>query len=298
MANAMSVTSSSPMSLKQTSVVGLVSMVAVLHSHIYWFYSVMYIAYNKMSPDNKASNRRWRSYQGKIKHSNKRNLSHKKSEKRLSIISSAKPTSSTLLLKKSVPLLKALETYPSAKKQSFDIRQFIKAERKTPKRIHSTGHMKFSESKLQPLIEVDTRQQVPMVVVSSSDDEVITGKLTNQIGRKRSNSKRDKALILLRSTFHRSSSNNSNKENLTATTTTSLSSEEQQVPAPVPKKRRRRNTLLGITRKFSARNNSSSSFSQKQSSSEESLPSIQSEPTKKESRSKLFRSLPLWKNKK
>ncbi|KAI8881121.1 hypothetical protein K501DRAFT_286524, partial [Backusella circina FSU 941] len=233
MAHAMSVASRPSSSLKQISVVGLVSMVAVLHSHIYWFYSVMYIAYNKMSPNGRPTKTRWRSYQGKIKHSTK--SAHKQREKRLSVVSPVIPVSTALLLKKSIPILKSLETYPSAKKQSFDFRQFIKSERKVPKRIRSTGQMGCFDSKLQPLVEV------PTIVVSSSDDEVFASKHTTKMGRKRSNSKRDKALILLRSTFQR---NNSSKENVTSMS----SDEQQQNPTPAPKKRRRRNTLLGITR--------------------------------------------------
>lgn len=271
----MSVSSRPSSSLTHTSVVGLVSMVAVLHSHIYWFYSVMYIAYNKISVNDRPTTTRWRSYQGKIKHSKKR--CPKKRENRLSVVSPA--VSTALLLKNSAPILKSLETYPSVKKQPFDIRQFIKAERKIPKRIRSAGNMGCYDSKLQPLVEV------PTIVALLSDDEA--AKPTTQMGRKRSNSKRDKALILLRSTFQR---NNNSKE-----TVTSMSSDEQQ---QAPKKRRRRNTLLGITRKFSARNHSSSSFHQKQSNSEESLPCTQSEPIAKKEPRKLFRSLPLWKSKK
>jgi hypothetical protein len=234
----------------------------------------MYIAYNKISVNDRPTTTRWRSYQGKIKHSKKR--CPKKRENRLSVVSPA--VSTALLLKNSAPILKSLETYPSVKKQPFDIRQFIKAERKIPKRIRSAGNMGCYDSKLQPLVEV------PTIVASLSDDEAV--KPTTKMGRKRSNSKRDKALILLRSTFQRSNS----KE-----TVTSMSSDEQQ---QTPKKRRRRNTLLGITRKFSARNHSSSSFHQKQSNSEESLPCTQSEPIAKKESRKLFRSLPLWKSKK
>ncbi|CEG81345.1 hypothetical protein RMATCC62417_15560 [Rhizopus microsporus] len=49
-----------PMKTKNLSTIGVLSIVALLHSHIYWFYSIIYIVYSKMSVQDRKRPRRLR----------------------------------------------------------------------------------------------------------------------------------------------------------------------------------------------------------------------------------------------
>ncbi|KAF1802657.1 hypothetical protein V8B55DRAFT_1481868 [Mucor lusitanicus] len=293
--------------IKQMSVIGL-SVYAVVHSHLYWVYSILYIAYHQITPHKKPLNNcRWKfpdHTQKKSKrkhphqkHSKKKSLTHKPK----AIIPSTKPKTAVIalatkttpiddakhaLVQQKVPLLHAFRTFPSSSgKNPLNIHQLIKSHRKIPKRSNSTGHL-INEVSLPPSL-VNSEED------TSSDDSSIHIQTLSPI-------KRNRALGLLRSTFHRSNSTGQLKQGLNSSFS-SLSEDEGVVV--IEAKKRKRDTLFGITRKFSSRKNvptlaTTTTAAAAGQHPEEVSPSSEtknSSSTTTTTRSKLFRNMPSWK---
>lgn len=306
--------------MKDISVLGFVSFAAVVHSHLYWVYSIIYIAYHKITPNDEISPViKWRSKQFKQnddnsvqntlitsskkkkkvhRHSRKKSLTSKPKSVIMPTIAPSKVTVVTsgttvdALLSSApkqhrVPLLHALRTFPSpssSAKQShpFNIHQLIKSQRKMPKRSSSTGELNKAVSSLPALIEVETR---------NSEDSFSSGSGTDSLAP---TSKKNRAMGLLRSTFHRSLSTDTMMVNRASSSYSSLS-EEETVNAVVVAKTRKRDAIFSLTRKFSARRTNNTNDSRP---SETAFESSGIDDIKKQQRMKLFRSLPSWKKEK
>jgi hypothetical protein len=258
--------------------IGIVSFAAVVHSHLYWVYSIIYIAYHKISPHQheERTTLRWKS--GKFqqqqpedkkskRHSRKKSLTNKPKAVIIPTTSKHK-TIATAETSSRKPLLKAFRTFPSpsSTKQSFNIHQLIKSQRKTRQRSPSDV--------LPALVEVSSRSSAEEDTSSCNSTELEEEEL---IFVATSNTKRNRALGLLRSTFHRS---HSTGQLLQQTNSFSSLSEDEFFDSN-KKKTRKRDAILGITRKFSGRR----------------IPSVDDTviDDDKKSRAKLFRSLSSWK---
>lgn len=316
--------------MKELSVLGIVSFAAVVHSHLYWVYSIIYIAYHKITPNEETSPvMKWRSKQQfkqndslqntlitaaskkkkKVhRHSRKKSLTNKPKSVIMPTIASPKValvTSGTTvdaLLSSApkqhrVPLLHALRTFPSpSAKQShptFNIHQLIKSQRKMPKRSSSTGELNKDGCSLPALMEVETRNSEDSFSSGSGTDSSLTPASGG------SSSKKSRAMGLLRSTFHRSLSTDTMMINRASSSYSSLS-EDENVIAVVAAKKRKRDAILGLTRKFSGRRATASSNNSPILLSSETVviesPGV--DDIKKQQRMKLFRSLPSWKKEK
>ncbi|KAK4514844.1 uncharacterized protein ATC70_002449 [Mucor velutinosus] len=307
MSDATKITKKNDDKIKQMSVIGL-SVYAVVHSHLYWVYSILYIAYHQITPHKKPLNAaKWRfpdSTHKKSKkkhphqkHSKKKSLTHKPK----AIIPSTKPKTAVIALttktthiddakhalvqqQQKVPLFHALRTFPSSSsKNPLNIHQLIKSHRKIPKRSNSTGHLNAHEALLPPSL-VNSEED------TSSDESSIHIQTLSP-------NKRSRALGLLRSTFQRSNSTGHLKQGLNSSFS-SLSEDEEVV---IEVKKRKRDTLFGITRKFSSRKNvptlatttTTTTAAADQHPKETSPPSETKNSTT--TRSKLFRNMPSWK---
>jgi hypothetical protein len=301
--------------MKQMSVIGFVSFAAVVHSHLYWVYSIIYIAYHKITPNDEMASPsiKWRSKQFKkdanstIITTNKKKKVHRHSRKKSLtnkpksvIMPTVAPTKVTMITSNSVdallsstpkqhrvPLLQAFRTFPSpnttAKQNSlFNIHQLIKPQRKLPKRSSSTGQLNKVNSSLSTLMEVETRK---------SEDSCYSSHSSGAESSTHYTSKRHRAMGLLRSTFQRSVSTDSviHKSN----SFSSLSEEENIVVIATTTKKRNRDSIFGLTRKFSSRKNN-----KEEPSCSETLVVESSVEDVKKQRTKLFRSLPSWKKEK
>ncbi|GAN01734.1 hypothetical protein MAM1_0011c01169 [Mucor ambiguus] len=293
--------------IKQMSVIGL-SVYAVVHSHLYWVYSILYIAYHQITPHKKPlTSARWRlpdnthkkskKKHPHLKHSKKKSLTHKPK----AIIPSTKPKTAVVALatkttdiddakhalvqQQKTPLFHALRTFPSSSsKNPLNIHQLIKSHRKIPKRSNSTGQLNTHAASLPPSLvgsEEDT----------SSDESSIHIQILSP-------TKRNRALGLLRSTFHRSSSTGHLKQGLNSSF--SSLSEDEGVVTEV--KKRKRDTLFGITRKFSSRKNvptlattTTTTTAAADQHPEEASPLSETKNSTTTTRSKLFRNMPSWK---
>ncbi|KAI9259126.1 hypothetical protein EDC94DRAFT_612414 [Helicostylum pulchrum] len=258
--------------MKQMSVLGFVSVAAIIHSQLFWVYSIIYIAYHKITPAEETRTLRWRPKKDiptkKKRHHRKKSLT---SNKKTVIIPAIIPTKGTVVINlgttntltqsQRVLPLQSFHTIPSTTKQAPMI---IKSQRKLLLRSSSTGQLNMSS--LPALIEVDTRSSEESSVCSSTNEEHV--------------SKRDRAIDLLRSTFRRSHSSNSllRKSN---SFSSSFSSEEDIVV--VEEKRRKRDAILGIRRKLSVKVIAHHSNI------------LADEDTKEPAKPKLFRNLPSWK---
>lgn len=304
MSDATKITKKNDDKIKQMSVIGL-SVYAVVHSHLYWVYSILYIAYHQITPHKRPlSAPRWKfpdSTHNKSKkkhphqrHSKKKSLTHKPK----AIIPSTKPKTAVVALttkttnmdkakdalvqQQKVPLFHALRTFPSS--SSKNIHQLIKSHRKIPKRSNSTGHMRSNEALLPPSL-VNSEED------TSSDESSIHIQTLSL-------SKRNRAIGLLRSTFHRSNSTGHLKQGLNSSFS-SLSDEDEGVV--IGAKKRKRDTLFGITRKFSSRKNvptlATTTKAAAAAADEHLVETSPSAETKNNNttRSKLFRNMPSWK---
>ncbi|GAA5810124.1 hypothetical protein MFLAVUS_003543 [Mucor flavus] len=256
--------------MKQMSVLGFVSVAAIIHSQLFWVYSIIYIAYHKITPAEESQTLRWKPKKDipskKKRHHRKKSLTSKKSVVIPTIIPTKGTvvinlgTTNTLTQSQRAPPLQSFHTIPSTAKQAPVM---IKSQRKLLLRSSSTGQLNMSS--LPALIEVDTRSSEESSVCSSTNEEHV--------------SKRDRAIDLLRSTFQRSHSSNSilRKSN---SFSSSFSSDEGIVV--VEEKRRKRDAILGIRRKLSVKFIAHSNI-------------LAEEDTKKPTKPKLFRNLPSWK---
>ena len=273
--------------IKNLSVIGFVSFAAVVHSHIYWVYSIICIAYHKITPNEEDSPAviRWRLNKSKANISNSKKKVHRHSRKK-SLTSKPKPvimptiapTKISLVASDNVdallysapkqhrvPLLHALRTFPS---NSGNLNKLINSQRKMPKRNNSTGHVNQNITSLPVLAEIKSR---------SSEDSYSSGsgtESTNYIGKK------GRAYGLIRSTFQRSIS-----ADVILQTSNSSLSEEEGVTV-IASKNKKRDAIFSLTRKFSSR---------KPAISEEKETKDITEEIKKHHRAKLFRNLPSWK---
>ncbi|KAL9540693.1 hypothetical protein MBANPS3_009541 [Mucor bainieri] len=290
MSDATKITKKNEDKIKQMSVIGL-SVYAVVHSHLYWVYSILW-----RFPDN--THKKTKKKHPHQKHSKKKSLTHKPK----AIIPSTKPKTAVIALttktthiddakhalvqQQKVPLFHALRTFPSASsKNPLNIHQLIKSHRKIPKRSNSTGHLNTHEASLPPSL-VNSEEE------TSSDESSIHIQTLSP-------TKRNRALGLLRSTFHRSNSTGHLKQGLNSSFS-SLSEDEGVV---IEAKKRKRDTLFGITRKFSSKKNvptlATIATAADQHHSEEASPSSETKgsnaTTTTTTRSKLFRNMPSWK---
>lgn len=99
--------------LQKISVIGIVSFAAVVHSHLCWVYSIIYIAYHKISPPPLAARRRT------IDTSNSKKTKTKKKHYRKKSLTSKPKTLIPSIKSSSVPILHAYSTFPSTKKSSI-----------------------------------------------------------------------------------------------------------------------------------------------------------------------------------
>ncbi|CEP12221.1 hypothetical protein [Parasitella parasitica] len=282
------------------------SFCVLLHSHLYWFYSILYIAYHQITLDKKSVSANDRAHKKKAKHSHH----HQRHAKRKSltlkpkavIIPCTKLKTNTIakpnpLTEKPVPvvngesakdapfqqkapLLQALRTFPSSSsKKTLHIHQLIKSHSETVKRSNSTGHIRTRHAAGLLHSEEET----------SSDESSIRMQSL-------SISKRDRAIGLLRSTFHRSNSTGHLKQGLDS----SFSSEDE---GGAVIKKRKRDTIFALTRKFSGRKNVPTAIVAAETTTTTTTDGDQSFETdanklplpNNTSRSKLFRNLASWK---
>jgi hypothetical protein len=266
--------------------IGIVSFAAVVHSHLYWVYSIIYIAYHKISPHQhqQRATLRWKS--GKFQQLQPTELSNKKKKRhsrKKSLTSKPKaiiiPTTTTSkhkVITEQKPLLQAFRTFPSPSntKQSFNIHQLIKSQRKTRQRSTSDT--------LPALVEVTSRSSAEDTSSCNSteidEDLILVASSSN---------KRNRALGLLRSTFHRS---HSTGQILQQSNSFSSLSDEEFFEAGTKKRTRKRDAILGITRKFSGRRNPALDAADTHITA-----TTTEDDDHKKTRAKLFRSLSSWK---
>ncbi|KAG2192147.1 hypothetical protein INT46_002963 [Mucor plumbeus] len=287
-----------------------ISFYAVMHSHVYWVFSIIYIAYHQMTPHKSSlsGSTRWKYPDGILKkkskhshqrHCKKKSLTHKP---KTIIMPSTKPKAAIIALttkvshannakeaisQQKIPLLHALRTFPSSSsKHPLNIHQLIRSQRKIPKRNNSTGHIQTSNVILPPSL-VNSEED------TSSDESSI------QI-QSISMSKKNRAIGLLRSTFHRSNSTGQLKQRLNSSFS-SLSEDEGVV---IDAKKRKRDTIFGITRKFSSRKNvpaiattatTKTTTTTTTDDDQQIVSSVETDTKKSLNRTKLFRNLSSWK---
>ncbi|PHZ09549.1 uncharacterized protein RHIMIDRAFT_263133 [Rhizopus microsporus ATCC 52813] len=182
-----------PMKTKNLSTIGVLSIVALLHSHIYWFYSIIYIVYSKMSVQDHERPRRLRlKRQKKSIHSTKPQDTSSSTIKTtnhidntsIDIKSSSIDNNATTHLndnnimtkqsrRQNIPLLHAVRSFPTRFQQKIQL--------KKRKRAHS--------SPCSTSIEADQ---------AGSDT-------AKPLTRTNSERKRGRAMTLLRATFRSSS---------------------------------------------------------------------------------------------
>lgn len=323
--------------IKQMSVIGIVSIAAVVHSHLYWVYSIIYIAYHKITPNDEIpspSTIKWRTnkFENDLNNtlitSNKKKKVHRHHSRKKSLTAKPKsvimptiaPTKVAMITSGTntvdallssapkqhrIPLLNALRTFPSSNttakqhQNSFNIHQLIKSQRKLPKRSSSTGQLnKVNSSSLSTLIEAEGRKSEDSYSSSNGSCSGAESLPTHY----QTTSKKSRAMGLLRSTFQRSVSTDAMIHK--SSSFSSLSEDENIVVIAATTKKRNRDAIFGLTRKFSSRKNLKE---EEQTCSETSLLNEQQqqqqqssavEDIKKQQRKKLFRSLPSWKKEK
>ncbi|KAI8637422.1 hypothetical protein BD408DRAFT_424537, partial [Parasitella parasitica] len=273
------------------------SFCVLLHSHLYWVYSILYIAYRQITLDKKSDLATDRTRKKKIKHSHHKRHAKRKSltlKPKIIVIPTTKPkptiakpkalvpvdndNAKDALLQQKVPLLQALRTFPSSSsKKPLHIHQLIKSHSTTVKRSNSTGHIR-------------TGRRAGLL---HPEEETSSDELSIQM-QSLSISKRDRAMDLLRLTFQRSNSTGHLKQGFDS----SFSSEDE---GGVVIKKRKRDTIFALTRKFSSRKNAPTIITTETTTTtttddDQSFETDANKlPLPNSGRSKLFRNLASWK---
>ncbi|KAI9365764.1 hypothetical protein BD770DRAFT_79247 [Pilaira anomala] len=257
--------------MKQMPILWFVSLAALLQSQLFWVFSIIYIAYHKFSA--KEKEKRMLRWQPKIDVTRKKKKNHQRKKSLTSkpksvIIPPVIPTKGTVTISlgtttattttptptQHAPLLYSFNTFPSPKQKhqlATTTSKMIKSQRKMLRRSCSTGQLNISS--LPALIEVDTRSSEESSICSSMSDDHMR--------------KRDRAIGLLRSTFHRGHKSSNNLLLHKSNSAFSSEEEEEESIVIVEEKRRKRDAFFA-----------------------EEIKKQKQQPTKP----KLFRSLPSW----
>lgn len=285
-------------SKQANQLIAIVSFAAVVHSHLYWVYSIICIVYHKISPHHHEQRAalRWKSTKFQRKNSAEQsNKKKKRHSRKKSLTSKPKaaiiPTTNKHKFIKTAeiavlegnPILHASRTFPSSTntKHSFNIHDLIKNQRKTRLRSPSDA--------LPALVEVNSRSSAEEDTSSCNSTELEEDE--EQLIFVTSSSKRRRALGLLRSTFHRSHSTNQLLQQ--PSSLLSLSDDEfLDMTTSAKKRTRKRDAILGITRKLSNRRNPTL-----ENGITTHIPNVNATDNDdyKKTRAKLFRSLSSWK---